>query len=123
MTLAELKAVIVGIENQLSSIDIPIKRGWLDVKINIGVSTDQDGKIFATFDSYETTCDGQQLEKSSIMEQIRNLEVGEQVQFPYKGDRPITIQSAASKIGRLLGRRFTTRAYKAKGMVKVLRVE
>lgn len=123
MTLAELKSEIVSIEKQLTSIDIPIKRGWMDVRINIGIATDQDGKIFATFDSYETGGDGAALEKTSILSQIRTLEIGEQIEFHYTGDRPVSIQSATSKIGRFLGRRFTTRTNRSKSTVKVLRVE
>lgn len=124
MTLAELKEAIVRIEHQLSSIDIPIKRGWLDVKINIGLATDQEGKLYATYDSYEVLSDGEETtEKNSIMEQIRTLEIGESVEFKYTGDRPITVQSSTSKIGRLLGRRFTTRANRLNKTVRVLRIE
>jgi hypothetical protein len=123
MTLAELKSQIVNIENQLSSIDIPIMNGKHEVTVDLGLATDQSGKLYATFLRSDVSRRFEVGDPSTITGQIRNLGVGEQISFKFPGKRPYSVQSYTCKIGKQLGRVYKTRTNVLDKTVTVFRVE
>lgn len=123
MTLAELKSQIVNIENQLSSIDIPIKFGSLDVAIILGLAVDQSGKLYVTFVSNDTNQHTTIPKPETMIDKIRNLGVMEKVTFKYPGKRPFSVQAYTCKLGKQLGRRYKTRTNVLDHTVTVFRVE
>lgn len=123
MTLAELKNKIIGIENQLSSIDIPIKKGLYNIDIDFGLSMDKESKVIAIIDIYYEKDNVNPVDKVPIAHQIRDLKVGDYIDLPFRGTTATNIQVAASKAGKVLNRKFSTKTDRTNGVIRVVRVE
>ena len=120
MTLLELKQQIVNIENQLASIDIPIRViGKKEVNIRFILAFEQSGNIVADMQVFGVPeIDNAQL---PVRRRIANLDVGEEIAFSLDENKASTIYNAASIIGREYSRVYKTRSNWDERVIRVIR--
>ena len=117
-----MKRAIENIENQLSSIDIPVRvMGREEVNVRFNLEFDSDGKLIAGMTVYGVPeLDGA---RTPIRRRISQLEVGEEIEVSLDDYKSTTITNAACVIGRNMGRIYKTKSNWDNRIIRVIRVK